>query len=112
MNTKDTKILHFADDFTHSEIIDYLKERKDIFYFTRTLKEGSEFHLIKVNNNGYFKINEFQNQLLHQYSKYVELSPLLKDIKVKGNSNFIIIENISFELLNRIKFDLTSLLIK
>jgi len=106
------KVLHFPGDFTFEEIQKLLENRKDILYFTRLLNDGKEFHIIKHNQDGFFKLQTLESQLLKHYEQYAELKPLLKDIKIKGNDNFAIIANISNVLVEKMKGDFNKLLTK
>ena len=106
------KVLHFPGDFTLEQINKLLENRKDIIYFTRLLKEGSEFHLVKHNKDGHFKLQTLESQLLKHYEQIRELKPLLEGIKVKGNDNFAIINNISPVLIEKMKNDFNKLLTK
>lgn len=106
------KVLHFPGDFTLDEINKLLENRKDILYFTRLLKEGTEFHLVKHNKDGYFKLQTLESQLLKHYEQIQELKPLLEGIKVKGNDSFAIIDNPSPLLVEKMKNDFNKLLTK
>lgn len=106
------KVLHFPGDFTLEEINKLLENRKDIIYFTRLLKEGTEFHLVKHNKDGYFKLQTLESQLLKHYEQIKDLKPLLEGIKVKGNDSFAIIDNISPILIEKMKNDFNKLLTK
>jgi hypothetical protein len=106
------KVLHFPGDFTLEEIQKLLENRKDILYFTRLLKDGKEFHLVKHNKDGFFKLQMLESQLLKHYEQVSSLKPLLIGIKIKGNDNFAIIENISPILMEKMKGDFNKLLTK
>lgn len=106
------KVLHFDQDFSIKEIISYLSNNDEIFYFTRLLKEGKEFHLIKHNENAFFKINSLISQLFKYYDSKKETKFLIKGTNIKGNEKFIIIENVNSHLSHRIKSDLNNLLKK
>ena len=106
------KVLHFPSDFTLEEINKLLENRKDILYFTRLLKDGNEFHLVKHNKDGFFKLQMLESQLLKHYEQIEELRPLLQGVKIKGNDNFAIIDNISPILVEKMKTDFNKLLVK
>jgi len=106
------KVLHFPDDFTLEEIENLLENRKDILYYTRLLKGGNEFHLVKHNKNAQLKIQILETQLLKHYEQFKNLKPLLQGVKIKGNDNFAIIEGISPILVEKLKSDFNKLLIK
>jgi hypothetical protein len=106
------KVLHFPGDFTLEEINKLLENRKDIIYFTRLLKEDTEFHLVKHDKNGYFKVQTLESQLLKYYEQIGDIKPLLEGIKVKGNDNFAIIDNIPTKLVEKMKDDFNRLLTK
>ena len=112
IESKRPKILHFPGDFTLKEIEKLLENRKDIIYFTRLLNNNKEFHLVKHQKEGFFKVNVLQSQLLKHYESYKELKPLLEGIKIVGNDNFAIINNPSPILIEQIKNDLNKLLVK
>ena len=106
------KILHFPGDFSLKEIEKLLENRKDIIYFTRLLDDNKEFHLVKHQKDGFFKVQVLESQLLKHYEKIKELKPLLSNIKIKGNDNFAIINNPPIEIVEKLKNDLNKLLIK
>ena len=106
------KILHFPGDFTLEEINKLLENRQDILYFTRLLKDGNEFHLVKHNKEAFFKLQTLESQLLKYYEQIESLKPLLQGIKIKGNDNFAIIDNISPILIEHMKNDFNKLLVK
>jgi hypothetical protein len=106
------KVLHFPEDFTLEEIENLLENRKDILYYTRLLKNGNEFHLIKHNKSAELKLQILESQLLKHYEQFKNLKPLLQGIKIKGNDNFAIIENLSPILIEKMKTDFNKLLIK
>jgi len=106
------KVLHFDQEFSIKEINNYLSLNNDILYFTRLLKEGKEFHIIKYNENAFFKINSLISNLFKYYDSKKETKFLIEGTKIKGNEKFIIIENINHNLSHRIKTDLNNLLKK
>ena len=106
------KVLHFPGDFTLEEITKLLENRQDILYFTRLLKDGNEFHIVKHNKDAFFKLQTLESQLLKHYEQVESLKPLLQGIKIKGNDNFAIIDNISPILIEKMKNDFNKLLIK
>jgi len=106
------KVLHFPGDFTLEEINKLLENRQDILYFTRLLKDGNEFHLVKHNKEAFFKLQTLESQLLKHYEQIESLKPLLQGVKIKGNDNFAIIDNISPILIERMKNDFNKLLLK
>ena len=76
------------------------------------MKEGSEFHLIKHNKGGFFKMQTLEAQLLKHYEQHKDIRPLLEKIRVTGNDNFAIITNISPTLVEKMKNDFNKLLTK
>ena len=106
------KILHFPENFSLVEINKVLKNRNDILYYTRYIKENNQFHLIKHNKTAFFSMQSFESQLLKFYDSKVELKKIVNSAKIKGNDNFAIIENISNDLMEKLKSDFTKLLIK
>lgn len=106
------KIVHFSEEFSIREITDYLKDKHNILYYTRTKNEGKEFHVIKNKNNAFFKLTILQTELLKRYEKVENFTNLIKDIKIKGNDQFVILENINPIIINVIKNDLNKLLLK
>lgn len=106
------KVLHFPGDFTLKEINKLLENRQDILYYTRSLKDGSEFHLVKHNKDAYFKLQTLESQLLKHYEQFSDLKPLLNGLKVKGNDSFAIIDNIPSKLVDKMKDDFNKLLVK
>lgn len=112
MKNNKPKIIHFPSDFTFDDINKILSKKDDILYYTRIMEDKNEFHLIKYNENASFKIQSFGTQLLDFYSKNSQTKNIIKDIKIKGNDNFAILENISSELIEKLKDDFNKLLIK
>ena len=106
------KVLHFPGDFTLEEIEKLLENRKDIIYYNRLLNDGKEFHVIKHNKKGFFKLQVLETQLLKHYEQIKSLKPLLQGIKIKGNDNFAIIDNLPTPLIEKMKTDFNKLLIK
>ncbi len=106
------KVLHFPGDFSLEDINKLLEHRKDILYFTRLLKDGSEFHIIKHNKDAFFKLQVLESQLLKHYEQIESIRPLLQGIKIKGNDNFAIIDNVSPILIEKMKTDFNKLLTK
>ena len=112
METNEFKVLHFSQEFSLDEIINYLKDKKDILYFTRTLKENKEFHVIKHDDTAFFKLSILESELLKHYEKVNGLSNLVKGVTVKGNDKFAVVENVHPNIINRMKNDLNKLLLK
>lgn len=104
------KVLHFPIDFTLKEIEKILEERNNILYFTRIVKD--ELHLIKHNKDGFFSSQKLIESLFKHYEKNDNLKVLLSGVKIKGNDNFSIINNIPEKLIEKIKHDLNKLLLK
>lgn len=111
MTNKKENVLHFDSDFTLSEINTFLNLKKDTLYFTKTLNEKSEFHIVKHTESD-FKLTIFLSQLLKYYEKNTELKKHLENVKLKGNNNFVIVENADHILIEKLKNDLNILLIK
>jgi hypothetical protein len=79
-------------------------------YFFR--KKDNELHIVKYNENLKLNINEFVNSLLKFYSTKMDSKKITEGIKVKGNNNFIIIENMKPQNSEKLIDDLTKLLVK
>lgn len=78
------------------DILETLKTKySDTDYFIR--KKDNELHIVKYNENLKLDINAFVNTLLKFYSQKNELKKITEGIKVKGNPNFSIIENMKFQ---------------
>jgi hypothetical protein len=112
MEKSEFKVVHFSEEFSMKEIIDYLKDKNDILYYTRTIKENKEFHVIKHNDGAFFKLSILESELLKRYSKIQRLNKFIKDIKIKGNDKFVIIENANASIINIMKNDLNKILLK
>jgi hypothetical protein len=94
---------------TINDILEMIKSKySNIDYFFR--KKDSQLHIVKYNEKLKLNINEFVNSLLKFYSKNEKLKSMTHNIKVKGNQNFCIIENVKFE--QKIIDDLIKLLNK
>jgi hypothetical protein len=112
MDVKKQILIHFNSDFSYPEIMEYVKDKKDIEFFTWTLKEGKEFHIVKINNENKIKLNIFECELLKHYGKIPEMKKIVSTMKVKGNDSFAIIENTTPNFLLKMKSDLNILLNK
>jgi hypothetical protein len=92
------------------DIMETLKTKySDTDYFIR--KKDNELHIVKYNENLKLNINEFVNALLKFYSSG-QLKQITEGIKVKGNQNFCIIENMKSQFNVKFIDDLTKLLTK
>lgn len=112
MEKNEFKVVHFTEEFSMKEINDYLKDKKNILYYTRIKNGGNEFHVVKNNENAFFKISTLQSELLKRYEKIEQISNLVKGIKIKGNDKFAILENVNPNIVNIMKNDLNRLLLK
>ena len=93
------------------DILETIKTKySDTDYYIR--KKDSELHVVKYNESLKLNINEFVNSLLKFYSSKIESKKILEGIKVKGNNNFSIIENMKPQFSNKFVDDLTKLLAK
>lgn len=91
------------------EILETIKTKySDTDYYIRKNKE--DLHIVKYNENLKLNINEFVNMLLKFYSSKPEFRKITEGIKVKGNQNFSIIENMKYN--EKFVDDLTKLLAK
>lgn len=91
------------------EILETIKTKySDTDYYIR--KKDNELHIVKYNENLKLNINEFVNMLLKFYSSKPEFRKITEGIKVKGNQNFSIIENMKYN--EKFVDDLTKLLAK
>ena len=77
-------------------------------YFIR--KKENELHIVKYNQNLNLNLNEFINGLFKYYTTKPDMKKITEGIKVKGNDNFVIIENL--KLQDKFITDLTTLLSK
>ena len=92
-----------------NDIMETLKTKySDTNYFLR--KKDNQLHIVKYNESLTLNINEFVNNLLKYYSSKTDLKKIVEGIKVKGNSNFTIIENMNFKYSDKFINDLTKLL--
>lgn len=93
------------------DIMETIKTKySDIDYFFR--KKDNQLHIVKYNENLKLDINGFVNTLLKFYSAKPELKKIVEGIKVKGNNNFSIIENMKSQYSEKFVDDLTKLLSK
>jgi hypothetical protein len=109
---KTNKVLHFESGFSASEINTYLDGNVDTLYFTRNIDDKNELHVVKYSENAQFKLTGFVSQILKFYEKNTDFVKYLKDVKLKGNDNFVIIENTNPNLIEKLKNDFNTLLIK
>jgi len=100
--------------FNNGNITDILETIKnkysDTDYFIR--KKDNQLHIVKYNEKLKMNINEFVNSLLKYYSTKPELRKITEGIKVKGNGNFSIVENMNPKHSDKFISDITSLLSK
>lgn len=92
-----------------NDIMETIKTKyTDTDYFIR--KKNNELHIVKYNEKLNLNINEFVNSLLKYYS--TKNPKITEGIKVKGNHNFTIIENMKTIHSEKFILDLTELLSK
>jgi len=100
--------------FNDGHIKDILETIKNKYsntdYFFR--RKDNELHVVKYNEKLNLNINEFINSLLKFYSTSEKTRNITEGIKVKGNNNFTIIENMKSQFTNKFVDDLTRLLSK
>lgn len=92
-----------------NDILETLKSKySDTDYYIR--KKDNQLHVVKYNESLKLNINEFVNSLLKFYSTKPETRKITEGIKVKGNQNFSIIENMRYS--DKFVDDITKLLAK
>ena len=93
------------------DILETIKTKySDTDYYIR--KKNTELHIVKYNESLKLNINEFVNTLLKFYSTKPDSNRITEGIKVKGNNNFSIIENMKSQFTTKFVDDLTKLLAK
>lgn len=93
------------------DILETIKTKySDTDYYIRKINE--QLHIVKYNDKLKLNVNEFVNVLLKYYSTKTEFNKITEGIKVKGNQNFCIVENMKEQYSNKFVNDLTSLLAK
>lgn len=93
------------------DILETIKTKySDTDYYIR--KKENELHIVKYNEHLKLNVNEFVNVLLKYYSSKVDSNKITEGIKVKGNNNFSIIENMKTQYVDKFVNDLTNLLAK
>lgn len=86
------------------------KINKDkLWYFMMDRNENS-VQVVKYNPNMGFDLNKFVSELVIYYKKQPALIEHMCDIKVSGNKEFTVIENLTPVIKNLIKIDLVKLL--
>jgi hypothetical protein len=106
----DEKIIKFNSGHI-KDILETIKSKySDTHFFFR--KKDNELHIVKYNETISLNINEFVNSLLKFYSAKPELRKITEGIKIKGNQNFSIIENMKMNFKDKFIDDLTKLLSK
>jgi hypothetical protein len=94
-----------------TDIMETIKNKySDTDYFIRS--KDNQLHIVKYNENLKLNINEFVNSLLKFYSSSNQLKPIIEGIKVKGNQNFTIVENMKPQFSSKFIDDLSKLLAK
>lgn len=94
-----------------NDILETIKSKySDTDYYIR--KKDNQLHIVKYNEELKMNINEFVNTLLKFYSTKPELRKITEGIKVKGNQNFSVIENMNSKFSGKFISDLTGLLSK
>lgn len=92
-----------------NDIMETLKSKySNTDYFIR--KKDNDLHIVKYNEKLNLNLNEFVNGLFKYYSTKPETNRITNGIKVKGNDNFVIIENLKQQ--DKFINDLTILLSK
>jgi len=93
------------------DILETIKTKySDTDYYIR--KKDNQLHVVKYNESLKLNINEFVNTLLKFYSSKMDSKRITEGIKVKGNQNFSIIENMKSQFSDKFVNDLTNLLSK
>ena len=93
------------------DILETIKTKySDTDYYIR--KKDNQLHIVKYNESLKLNINEFVNTLLKFYSSKMDSKKITEGIKVKGNQNFSIIENMRPQFSDKFVNDLTNLLSK
>jgi hypothetical protein len=93
------------------DILETIKSKySDTDYYIR--KKDNQLHIVKYNEELQLNINDFVNSLLKFYSTNNNFRQITEGIKVKGNHNFSIIENMNSKHTQKFVDDLTSLLSK
>ena len=93
------------------DILETIKTKySDTDYYIR--KKDNQLHVVKYNESLKLNINEFVNTLLKFYSTKMDSNRITEGIKVKGNNNFSIIENMKPQYSAKFVDDLTKLLAK
>lgn len=91
------------------DILETIKTKySDTDYYIR--KKDNQLHIVKYNEELKLNINEFVNSLLKYYSTNIDSKRIIEGIKVKGNQNFSIVENMKSQFNNKFIDDLTKLL--
>jgi len=94
-----------------TDIMETIKSKySDTDYFIRS--KDNQLHIVKYNESLKLNINEFVNSLLKFYSSSNQLKPIIEGIKVKGNQNFTIVENMKSQFSPKFIEDLSKLLAK
>jgi len=104
------RIIKF-NNFNLKDILETLKNKySETDYYFRS--KDNELHVVKYNEKLSININDFVNSLLKFYSTKPGIKNITDGIKVKGNGNFCIIENLKSVYSERLIDDLTKLLSK
>lgn len=91
------------------DILETIKTKySDTDYYIR--KKDNQLHIVKYNENLKLNINEFVNSLLKYYSTNIDSRKIIEGIKVKGNQNFSIVEDMKSQFNNKFINDITKLL--
>jgi len=104
------KIIKF-NNIKLNEILETLKSKySDTNYYIR--KMDKQLHVVKYNESIDLNLNEFVDSIFKFYSSKPELKQIVEGIKVKGNKNFSIIENMKLKYNQKFVDDITKLLVK
>ena len=104
------KIIKFNDGHI-KDILETIKIKySDTDYYIR--KKDNQLHVVKYNEKLKLNINEFVNILLKFYSTKPDSKRMTEGIKVKGNQNFSIVENMRPQYTQKFVDDITKLLAK
>lgn len=96
------KVARIPKDTNPDKFMEKIKATPNKIWYVLTEKQDSELHLIKYNQDG-VDSNQFVEQLIQSYLQIIDNDKikadettigLLKNITVRGNNNFSIIENI------------------
>jgi len=103
---KNKSVVFFPDEMKQKDINSILPHYKESKYFI--VEKNNELHIVKIKDG--FDMKPFVENLINHFIKKKMISENISNMKVKGNSSFVIISNPPIKFKSLIKLALKNIL--